>query len=169
MAFFTDRYGYQYQVANVTRIARLNEARDPTKTAQLRYHQVMMSDGESIEVDEFTVDEITKAPIHIIPAIPGTFILGGIDDNDNDPSSVWQVPVIAWSFGQDNEVKPWTADGPDDGLSQPGPLLLPNGLVIEQGNRSYRSIEEWFEVEKKHQAELAARKAAPPSIADDGE
>lgn len=148
MQFFTDRYGDQYPVSGIRRIARIQEKREPEPPYSTRYQTITMDDGEQVYVAEWTVEEITKAPVAVLPAQPGTFLLGGVEAEDESADAIWQTPVIAWGVGIDNDVRPWTADGPDDGLSRPSPVLFATGLVVAQGDRSYRTLEDWFNEER---------------------
>ena len=157
MKFFMDRYGDEYPVSEIVRIHRAPPKPEGKPTFVTRYQTVDLRSGERVEVADYTVSEITTAPSMMVPAHPGTFILGGVEVEDTSPTDVWQTPVIAFAIGIDKDVTPWTVDGPNDGVTHPGPLLMPNGMVVELGDRCHRSIDEWF---AERQAELKRDKEA---------
>jgi hypothetical protein len=165
MKFFADRFGDEYPVSEIVRIARVLGERGDKPPYKTRYQTVYLRDGERVEVAEYTVEEITNAPVHMIPAPAGTFLLGGFDVTDTSPDEIFQTPVIAFGIGGDGIVKPWTVDGPDDGVSNPGPLLMPNGMVIEQAMCCYPTLKDWFD--DKHAEKVRAASASPaPGTAD---
>lgn len=165
MRFFKDRRGDCYSIADIKRIGRKMDLRDGDHA---RFHVVRMSDDAELAVAEYVIDEILRTPTTIVPAPPGTFLLGGVDITDTSPADVWQTPVVAFAISEDNMVTPWTADGPDDGDRQQHPILFENGMVVDQAIRSYRSIREWFDVqmEDARQSQNASSAATAPGTAD---
>jgi len=156
MRFFASRHGDLYPVDRIRRIGPLPRREKGAENHETRYRLLTMDDGEQVYIDEYEAGRLLDSPVQILPAQPNTFVLGGVDADDQHVSAVWQTPVIAWGVDHEGIVKPWTAEGEDDGTSQPGPLLMPNGMVQEPGIASYRTIEEWFEAERDAQRAKAA-------------
>ena len=159
MRFFTDRHGDQYPTARIKKIL-LNRTKRSPGSVSLPCQTVVMEDDERLEVESWEVDRVVNAPTTVIPAQPGTYLLGGVDADDANVDDVWQTPIIAWSLGTESVPTPHTPDGADDGLSQSGTILFPNGMVVSPGNQCFRAIEDWFQEERAAAVRAAEAKAA---------
>jgi hypothetical protein len=157
MKFFQDRYGDQYPVSRIHRIVALQRLRDGESPHAVRYQTVYLDDERKVEVASADISEITSAPAYVIPAAPGTYMLGGVFSDYETPDDVWKSPVLAWGIGSDGDIKPWTVDGENDFLSHPGPILHPCGKVDEPHSTSYRNIGDWFSEEIKRAQERDAK------------
>lgn len=149
MDFFSTRHGDLHPVSRIRRIGPLPK-RDKDKEAfEIRYRLVTMDDGDQVYASEFEIADILSQPAKIIPAAPGTFMLSGLVAGCETTADLWQTPIIAWGLAMDGTVKPWTVDGPDDGLSHPGPILMSNGMVQTPHDSNWRSLDDWFAEESE--------------------
>ncbi|WP_239435155.1 hypothetical protein [Sphingomonas sp. ACRSK] len=76
-----------------------------------------------------------QRPVQLIPSEPGTSFLH-VFTGDDDPAewSVEAVPLIGWALCIDGEVRPVTASGINDSVSEPNDIgnfvAMPNGKIV---------------------------------------
>lgn len=76
-----------------------------------------------------------QTPVQLIPSEPGTsFLHVFTDDSDAAEWSVEAVPLIGWALCVDGDVRPVTASGINDGVSEPHDIgnfvAMPNGKIV---------------------------------------
>lgn len=147
MQLFSDYRGAHYPVSRIRFIsARTHEVEDGVSS--LKCHSVRLDEEDTVSVTRYELESILRGPRHIIPAEPGTFLLGGVEAIDQSVDEVWRSPIICYGIAPDGDVTPYTVDGPNDGLSEQRPILLPSGAVTMQAEREWKSIYHWFEAER---------------------
>lgn len=82
-----------------------------------------------------TWERFGETPVHLIPAEPGTNFLHVFTGGDEASEwSVEAVSLIGWALCIDGDVRPVTASGVNDGVSEPEDIgnfvEMPNGKVV---------------------------------------
>lgn len=114
-------------------------------------------DSAEAELGEAELEHFLRSPVHIAPALPGTFIVdwyGGEDESSDHGFT----PVIAWAATMAGDVLPVTVSGVNDGVSEPGPVLTPDGQVNRSEIRVWENLEDYLidQRVKKRTGELLA-------------
>ncbi|MFZ3484176.1 hypothetical protein [Sphingomonas sp. 3-13AW] len=112
--------------------------------------QLRQADGTT-NMDLMTWERFGATPVQLIPSETGTSFLhvftGG---DDTDEWSVEAVPLIGWALCVDGDVRPVTAAGVNDGVSEPGDIgnfvQMPNGKVVSCSSWASHG---WFENTEK--------------------
>ena len=96
--------------------------------------QLRQADGTTNMV-MMTWQRFGQTPVQLIPSEPGTsFLHVFTDDSDAAAWSVEAVPLVGWALCVDGEVRPVTASGVNDGVSEPQDIgnfvAMPNGKIV---------------------------------------
>lgn len=155
MQFFEDLRGCRRPVADIQLISAA------TKKVYLNgfaedVHGVVLADGRDCDIADWQMARLEQMPATMIPAEPGTYVLGLPSDLGDEEPDPWHTPVIAWGITGDGTVEAYTADGRNDGLTDPRPILFPNGMVVEQHNQSWRSEADWLRDVRQQMLEKSA-------------
>lgn len=139
--FFEDVRGLYYPVARIAEIGKERKVKTNAGYDAL-VHRVDLSGDESVDIHASTLKVILEAPSQLIPALPGTLMLYPGETKEDD---VVTVTVVAWAFGRDGHVRPVTASGVDDDVSNSNAIQHPDGSVTEPAMADYTSRERWLE------------------------
>jgi hypothetical protein len=159
MQFFEDNYGVRRPLTMIAKIgSSLSDA--PSGGFQNKVYTVTLVDGEKCYLHEYESARLNDLPMAFVPAAAGTYLLSPPGEPGDEQPESWRTPVIAWAFTGDKTATPYTADGANDGLTDPCPILMPNGMVIEQCSQSWKSEEDWI-------TEYRAQKVAANAVSAD--
>ncbi|MBB3347349.1 hypothetical protein [Sphingomonas sp. BK069] len=142
--------GLRCPIAHIESIGEETIVRDGCKV-----HQVKLRGRDvPLQVAHYDVDRILTTPTQLIPAQPDTYLLWcwtaelGI--------SVGKNPVIAWALCVDGRMRPVTAQGVNDGDTDPDRdfyVLMPNKSVQctneHAENPFYDTLDEYAASESK--------------------
>jgi hypothetical protein len=120
----------------ISQIRRIGEARKGPYERLVR--PVTTVDGDSFTIGEIDTDKLTAT---IVQANPGYELLTA-SHAINPDFLIWREPIIAWRIGIDGNPAPVTA-GDSESANQPQAILMPDGQVQIQCDRTFASIEEW--------------------------
>jgi hypothetical protein len=90
---------------------------------------VILGEDEEYIVDDRAIEDALSAPVAVIPAAAGYFIVH--EDVESGPEQFTLTPVIAWSITRYNDVQPLTVAGLNDKMYRPMPVVKPCGSVWE--------------------------------------
>lgn len=143
MQFFEDENG------NLRPVSEINMIRgEPQKAAPFKPpisgYTVYLRDGSTCTIPAWEKARLDRLPAKMLPAAPETYMLSAPGELGGDCSDPWRTPIIAWAITSAGDVDAYTADGRNDGLTEPRPILFPNGMVVEQHNQSWRSEADWL-------------------------
>lgn len=139
--FFEDIRGLYYPVARIAEIGKERKVKTNAGYDAL-VHRVDLSGDDSVEIHASTLKVILEAPAQLIPAHPGTLLLYPGETKEDEVAT---STVIAWAVGRDGHVRPVTASGVDDDVSNPNVIQHPDGSVSEPLVADYTSREGWLE------------------------
>ncbi|MBM7405668.1 MULTISPECIES: hypothetical protein [Sphingomonas] len=100
--------------------------------------KLRQADGTT-NMDLMTWERFGETPVQLIPSEPGTNLLQIFSDDGSDDGQaaewfVEAIPLIGWALCIDGEVRPVTASGVNDGVSEPEDIgnfvEMPNGKVV---------------------------------------
>lgn len=139
MRFFKSTGGSYYPVSNIVRIGKERDVE--TRLGKAKVCDVELDSGKKLEIWSHELDDIVRDNGSVIPAAPGTYLLHDLIDADDEPS---KVPVLAWRVGTAAaDIEPITADGVNDGTTAWLAILMPDGTITRQADRSWPSLDIW--------------------------
>lgn len=155
MRFFQDLNGNSRPVSAIMKIGKGREITYKPSGRKGTVYPVDLVGDQSCEISDFDRGCIMDAPVHFVPALPGTFILSPIGEA-GDEDAPWQTPVIAWAHTAEGNIVPYTADGANDGLDFAGPILHPNGMIGEIGGAFWRNFDDFMTSQRADRDKKAA-------------
>lgn len=117
--------GTRYPLAAIQKIGS-----ETGKEKHNRVHLVTLRDRDPIEVAAYDVNRILMTPVQLIPAQPETFMVWCW--RQEAEMGHGENPVVAWALCADGRTRPVTAQGVNDGDTDPERdhyVLMPNGSV----------------------------------------
>lgn len=139
--FFEDVEGRHFPVSMIARIGVGTMKKVQGKGVEQLVHPVTLSDDRVVEIGQYQAERLMRAPAHLIPAQPGTYMLFA-GERRSDP--VATAPVLAWSPAWDGMLTPWTVNGADDGGTEPGAVRHPSGTVTDY-DQIWPSVAAWLD------------------------
>lgn len=119
-----------------------------------------------------TWERFGQTPVQLIPSEPGTSFLH-VFTGEAGPAewSVEGVPLIGWALCVDGEVRPVTASGINDGVSEPQDIgnfvAMPNGKIVSCSSWAscawFDNIEELLSYVRDVRIKRAATPAGEPT------
>ena len=142
MQFFEDENGNLRPLSSI-KLIRGEQQKPGAFQPPASGYVVQLQDGSTCTIAPWEKARLERTPAMMLPAAPDTYLLSPPGNPGDESPAPWRTPIIAWAITSDGEVDPFTAEGRNGGVTHPGPILFPNGMVMDPHDVSWRSEAEW--------------------------